>query len=364
MWTDRMAELEENFKAMQASYDREREMWCQQHLEAERIISNLTMEKEELIRSHTLESGDLRKKVSFLSERLEQATSAMTVAPSHASLNDFTSDMDNLNMGPADWDSYIFVDELNAETPSQQPSSQVVESTETSLILADRTKELNSEDKPAASGLLLMLLLFGAFVASKSSGTSSQSLPKMPDDVRAASAAVLESVYKDAGVTPTSAENLLATRMEAVEPHASIATWTKPAVFGNMASHLDQTFSQLAGPTKDQEAEALFSMTPQQYNSLTSAEFTRRVYSVSADDVSPEGLSPGSQPVSHRRNLAETLAAMREQSKGETAADVYTRSLLWDRVPSEVVREFKKMVENSDRLDSKPSQGEDEGMTV
>ena len=64
-----------------------------------------------------------------------------------------------------------------------------------------------------------------------------------------------------------------------------------------------------------------------------------------SDDYS-DPLSPGSQP-SHRRNLAETLAAMREQSKGESAADIYTRSLLWDKIAPEVVHEFKRIVEES-----------------
>jgi hypothetical protein len=57
-------------------------------------------------------------------------------------------------------------------------------------------------------------------------------------------------------------------------------------------------------------------------------------------------LSPGSQP-SHRRNLAETLAAMREQNKGDSAAEIYTRSLLWDKIAPEVVHEFKRIVEES-----------------
>lgn len=73
-----------------------------------------------------------------------------------------------------------------------------------------------------------------------------------------------------------------------------------------------------------------------------------------SDDIN-DPLSPGSQPSHHRRNLAETLAAMREEGKGETAAEVYTRSLLWERIPSEVVHEFKRMVEESDRVASTPT---------
>jgi hypothetical protein len=41
-----------------------------------------------------------------------------------------------------------------------------------------------------------------------------------------------------------------------------------------------------------------------------------------------------------RRNLAEAMASVRQGSK----AEVYTRSLLWDQIPSDVVRTFVKMV--------------------
>jgi hypothetical protein len=35
---------------------------------------------------------------------------------------------------------------------------------------------------------------------------------------------------------------------------------------------------------------------------------------------------------------------MRSSAKQSSAAEVYTRSLLWDQIPSDVVRTFAKMV--------------------
>jgi hypothetical protein len=173
----------------------------------------------------------------------------------------------------------------------------------------------------------------------------------MPDEVRAASATVLDSIFKDAGVAQ---QGVLANRVEGIEPTPSGVNWPKPTGSGiglsglSGASNLDQLHNQLTTASKDQENEQLFSITPAQYNSLTSADFARTRYSMTSDDMN-DALSPGSQPSHHRRNLAETLAAMREQNKGETAAEVYTRSLLWDKIPAEVVHEFKRMVEESDR---------------
>ena len=344
---------------------REKEQWHHEQMETRQIMDQLQWDKEELVRSHTLETGELRKKVSVLTEKLDAGSTAMAVAPS-STFTDFASDMDNLNMGN-EWDNYIYeVSDFCMDEPTPSAAQQN-QQRETSLVVAPRKK--GTEDKPVASGLLLMLLLCGAFVASKSSGSSAPPLPRMPEDVRAASATVLDSIFKDAGVAPSPSQHhsLIVNRIEALEPSSSGANWPKRtlsnAEFASLShgsgSSLDQLHSHLVAPTKDQENEQLFSISASQYNSLTSTEFTRRGYSVHSDDMN-DPLSPGSQPSQHRRNLAETLAAMREESKGETAAEVYTRSLLWERIPSEVVHEFKRMVEESDHVSTKPSTSDGE----
>jgi hypothetical protein len=326
----------------------EKEQWYHERHEMTQMMGQLQFDKEELVRTHTLETGDLRKKISVLTERLECASSAMSVNPS-STFTDFASEMDNLNMGNTEWDNYIFVNDFDDQTPAPQHQEQ-------SLVVAPRAKE--GEDKSAASGLLLMLLLCGAFVASKSSGSTAPPIPRMPDEVRAASATVLDSIFKDAGVTPTLNEHgVVASRVSGLEPGPSGINWAKSTISGSdlagiSGSTLDQLHAQLSGPTKDQEHEQLFSITPAQYNSINSMDFTRPNYGMTNDDYN-DPLSPGSQP-SHRRNLAETLAAMREQSKGESAADIYTRSLLWDKIAPEVVHEFKRIVEES-AASSRPS---------
>ncbi|KAH7124058.1 hypothetical protein B0J11DRAFT_329732 [Dendryphion nanum] len=350
-WSDKFCQLQDDFQRLEIEYNAltaEKENWYHERVQMGQMIDQLQFDKEELVRTHTVESGELRKKISVLTDRLECSSTAMSVAPSSA-FTDFG--MDNLNMGHNDWDSYIFVDDCFApdeQTPGPQPQEQ-------SLVVAPRSKD--ADEKSGASGLLLMLLLCGAFVASKSSGTTAPPIPRMPDEVRAASATVLDSIFKDAGVAPTLTEHgLLASRISGVEPGPSGINWAKSTLSGSelagISGSLGQLHSQLVGPTKDQENEQLFSITPAQYNSVNSMDFTRTRYSIASDDFS-DPLSPGSQP-SHRRNLAETLAAMREQSKGESAADIYTRSLLWDKIAPEVVHEFKRIVEES-AASSRPS---------
>ncbi|KAJ4341129.1 hypothetical protein N0V95_007322 [Ascochyta clinopodiicola] len=346
-WIEKMCGMQDEFATMRIEYDQliaEKENWHRESMDMHHMINQLQFDKEELVRNHTLETGELRKKVAVLTERLENTSSNMAVAPS-TTFTDFASDMDNLHMGGNEWDNYIFVNDFasDEQTPQEQP-----------MAIVPRAKE---EKEPVASGLLLMLLLCGAFVASKSGSAAAPPMPRMPDEVRAASATVLDSILKDAGVSSAFTEQgLLANTVSGMEPTPSGMAWPKATLSGSelagiSGSHLDQLHAQLAAPTKDQENEQLFSITPAQYNSMTSLDFARPRYSIGSDDLS-DPLSP-SQP-SHRRNLAATLAAMREQNKGESAAEVYTRSLLWDKISPEVVHEFKRIVEESTAM-SRPN---------
>ncbi|KAL6159359.1 hypothetical protein ACJBU6_01803 [Exserohilum turcicum] len=351
---EKICQMQDDFATMRLEYEAlvaEKENWHRESMELHHMVNQLQFDKEELVRTHTIETGELRKKVSVLTERLEAATgNGMAVAPS-TTFTDFASEMDNLNMGNSDWDNYIFVNDFASD---DQPTPQQNQD----MSLVSRSKE---EDKPVASGLLLMLLLCGAFVASKSGNAAAPPIPRMPDDVRAASATVLDSIFKDAGVANgLSEQGLIASQVTGLEPTPSGMAWPKTTMSGSelagiSGSSLDQLHSQLTGPTKDQEHEQLFSITPDQYNSMTSLDFTRSRYSVTSEDLS-DPLSPSSQP-SHRRNLAETLAAMREQNKGDSAAEIYTRSLLWDKIAPEVVHEFKRIVEESAAM-SRPTTSE------
>lgn len=158
----------------------------------------------------------------------------------------------------------------------------------------------------------------------------------MPDEVRAASATVLDKIFKDAGVGHGDARLAPANRVRALEPAPSGALWPSAKMsmdggdmIGLTPSSLDMLENQLVQPTKEQEQEQLFSLSANQYNGVVSQDFLRE----------PE-LPSTSQA---RRNLGASLAAMRNSNRG-SAAEVYTRSLLWDKVPAEVVRDFARFV--------------------
>lgn len=396
----RKARLEEEVVALRhqaSAHMHEKEEWQRQQLDMRRIIEQLEWDKENFVRNHTLETGELRKKISVLTEKLEQSSMMSTVSGS-TGFADFTSDMSNLNLVPNEWDNnYMFVHDFNVDAePQHMPEVEEVDtkSQERAVVLNnDNTNALlvSDADKPVASGLLFMLLLCGAFVASKSSGTSAPTLPRMPDDVRAASATVLDSIFKDAGVAPsptalvatparTFALNQVALSQvnpftESHEPGPSAVPWSKLTLTSadlSSMSTLDRMHAELTAATADQQNEQLFGITPAQYNSLTTVDFSRPPYGLSPLDeddcptptssATANAYTTSGQVGGHRRNLAQTLATMREEAKGHTAAEVYTRSLLWERIPTEVVMEFKRMVEENDAVAGKIGEGGGGGM--
>lgn len=324
-YTALITDLEEDLAEAKLALDE----WARKEQQYQQYIENMQMEREEMVRAHTIESGDLRKKVSVLTDHIGRLEStAMSAVPSSTGFSADYSDIDSLTMDGA-WDNISFFNDFPVEPEvkvenSLVPASKASKKPENSL--------LSEPEKPAAQGLLLMLLLFGAFVASKG---SSPSIPKMSDDVRAASATLLEDIFNDAGVQQSSSVS------EAIPPLPSSTSWSTTPVqslgthsqsmVGVPSSTLGDLADTLAQPTEQQHNEQLFSLSAAQYNGLTSHDFL---------DHNP----PQRSTSQGRRNLSETLAVMRANSSKKSAAEVYTRSLLWDQVPSEVVRNFAQLV--------------------
>ena len=335
-------ELEEalgEMKLRETEWAREKESWVSSHQQMQRYIDELNMEKEELVRCHTIETGELRKKNSFLMDQAQKFEAiSMSAIPSSTGYSAEFSDFDQLTMENSTWDNFSMVNEFSMEADSKQ---------ETSLAVLPK-KEKNTvkdEDKSATSSLLLMLLLCGAWVAANSTTATPAAIPHMPEDVRAASVVVLENIYIDAGLQPYHAslsgrnhvkQDTLSTSSQ------SMKTTLIAAEIASLSSPLTSLHHQLVTPSNEQQREQIFALSANQYNSMTSNDFF--------DDPNP--------PVTaQRRNLGEALAAMRLDKQG-SAAEVYTRSLMWDEVPTNVVRDFARMVAECDSGTARQESGE------
>ena len=314
-------------KIREAEWIREKENWAGTQQQYKQYIDTLIKEKEDLVRCHTIESGELRKKNSFLVGQIHRMESTtMSTAPSSNGFSTDFSDFDHLTMHSSPWENFSAVNEFSIESEPQVecpvPSSS-----------SQAKPPIKEDDRAATPGFLLLLLLCGAWVASKSP-TSAIRLPQMPDDMRVASAAVLDHIYQDAGIQPhhisqPSYDTQATKSTSANEPRKTTLSAFEIASLSK--SPLQSLHHQLTAPTEEQLRDHVFSLTPNQYNAISSDTNYehQRLY----------------QP-SHRRNLDEILGKIRSRGEGG-AAEVYTRSLLWDKVPHEVVKDFARMVSES-----------------
>ncbi|KAL3963901.1 hypothetical protein ACCO45_000905 [Purpureocillium lilacinum] len=268
-------------------------------------IETLTLEKDEMIRAHTLETGDLRKKVGILTEHVQrlEATPLATAQTSHMNhgFPGAYDDMNDMDMTGA-WDNAGFLNDYAPEPEVKQ---------EMSIVPAKKTEGAASEDSDKGAsqgGLLFMLFLVGAFVMSRG---STPPITRVSEDVRVASETLLQNVLNDAGVKPQ------AHGLQPMAPQPSGAVnWPQPTATGAPWP-----------PSERQTNEHIFSMSSTQYNGVHNQDFNPPKRSTSQG----------------RKNLAEALAEIRDD-KQTGAAEVYTRSLLWNQIPREVVRNFAKMV--------------------
>ncbi len=151
---------EEEFKATQHRY--------------EHYIEALVLEKEEMIRAHTLETGDLRKKNAYLTEHLQKMEgTTMSAMPSSSGFSaDFSEaghGMSGMESGTTAWEPYPFMHDFAVE-PEVHPdpaSSMALVSTKTegmSRPTQQQQQQTDTQDeKPTASGLLLLVRLLSMY---------------------------------------------------------------------------------------------------------------------------------------------------------------------------------------------------------
>ncbi|QSS65764.1 bZIP transcription factor [Histoplasma capsulatum] len=176
----------------------------EQHLRG--YIDQLHIEKEEMIRSHTLETGELRKKNAILREHLEKAELNAQPAPNSTFRNDF-SDYENITMENAHWDDFSMVNEFSLGTENHGLISTPTPVSDNSILVNSKKAEKSSDKPPGHTdsspfswNTFYMCLLFGAFIASNSS-TVSPAIPPLSEEYRVESANVLRAVLASADST-------------------------------------------------------------------------------------------------------------------------------------------------------------------
>ena len=305
---DRLEEEMQTLRLRDQSWQVERQQWHQ-------FAEGVAREKEEMVRQHTLETAELRKKNNCLIEEMQRLESmSMSAQPSSAGISAGFPEFEHLTMDNASFDDFAFIENPIMHTEPKHEALVVLPKNES-------PPPAKSEDSSAAPGLLLMLLLCGAWVASNTSSATAV-IPRMPDDVRVASSAILKNIYKDAGLEPYPITRPFSNSNSGMAQAGKFPSHPNPSPMA--ALHND-----LTAPTQQQEREQLFSLSADQYNHMISDDLY-------ADE--PELNAP-----SGRRKLGDLFALTRAEKKGP-ATDFYTRSLMRSEVPANVVRDFARMV--------------------
>lgn len=330
---DALAEM----KLREDSWTQERESMLIYHRQQRQAIEDLMAEKEELVRRHTIETAELRKKNAYLADHAQKIDGiAMSAVPSSTGYSADYSDFENLTMESSPWDNFSLVTDFNMDSKHEADNA----------LIAAPKKESHDEKEgttAAASGLLLMLLLCGAWVVSNNSATNAGPISRMPEDVRMASTAVLDTLYSDSGVQPQGSDALTHLRNDVLGHNAIHHASQHPSSSSSTTatqshSPLATLHRQLISPNEQQQRDQMFSLSAHHYNGVTADDGMTR-----STPIAP----------TRRRNLGDALAALRFTKQG-SAADAYTRSLMWNEVPTSVVRDFARMVAEAQHESQEP----------
>lgn len=298
-----------------------------------------------MIMHHTRETGALRRQLQSLEQKDDSAAPIMSAAPSSSGYNEVTNDMDALRVNYQSWNRFSGTpDRKELQCDQQKPNAQHAGSHNDQQKSSPAAVEPSQYGGQAgASSVMFMLLLCGAFVASRSSSRSM--LPRLPEEVKAASSTVLELLLgADSIATTTGQASPNMHTFVSAEPASSISatTWQARASQPQVRpEHLPRSMT-----TPVAMNEQVFAVLPSEYNSITGLGS----YAMCAE-------ASVVAPVS-RRNLAEALSGLRTEKTAQgNIVDTYTRSLLCDQIPADVINQFKSMIQDSRRLEEGETRG-------
>lgn len=323
-YTSALTELEMELHALKAENDQLR----RDNQTYASYVDSFSAHKDDMIRKHTVEARELRKKVATLTEHIQhlESNGVPTPGASASTFGGAYTEMDGMCL-PGGWDNANFLNSYGMA--AEQPKSAVP----TSAGKKPEAMPTTENDKASTQGgLLFMLFLVGAFVMSSQSPPT---LPRASEDVRVASAALLNNVLKEAGV------NSAATQLQPAAPQPSSVHWQNMENNAHMTGMSSDDVAQpmlgelgnFLQPSQQQSNEQLFSLSAAQYNGVSDQGFIQNAVADRTGGQSQD-----------RKTLAAALSEIRATNKQTGTADVYTRSLLWDQIPRDVVRNFIKMV--------------------
>ncbi|ETI21781.1 hypothetical protein G647_05850 [Cladophialophora carrionii CBS 160.54] len=361
MLTNQKGELEETISQLENVLHQERQRWNHQIQQLEQYIHQLSYERDEAIRTKTLETAELRRMNTILKDTVrdlerEQNAQAFSTNDSDAFSSDFNSFKD---LGLEDnWDdnfSLINGDDLKMDEsdPLQRQATPRPTTTSNSDPSATTTTAKSDVKVDAAFSweTFYMCLLSGAFIMSQAGSLSkaasaatsvavvTPAIPTLSNEYRAEAGHVLQAVLASG---PEGAQEVLPSR-----PAASVDGSNFPHALSDVSgiapqpsdTALDSLHTSLTTPSRQQQAAAAFSLSAASYNHINSPDCGFRDDGEDDDDlveIKPTKLQQLFASMQAKRDGLEKMAGLGNKAR--------ERSVLLDRVPEKVLRDFREMV--------------------
>jgi hypothetical protein len=308
-------------------------------------IRQLEFERDEAIRTKTLETAELRKMNNILKGHIRdferQQALSLHNNPSSDFSNDFSS-FNSLGIDDGNWeDDFSLIDNNDLHMDHTEPPAQP----QAAPYSAPKPTD-SKNDMPFSWNAFYMCLLFGAFIASTSSTTSASlqaSIPHLSDEYRAESANVLKAVLAS---SPESSHALLQSHGRSLNGAPTTISGAEMAHMSSNPSQahtttLDALHHTLTTPSRHQQETAAFSLSAASYNHLTNPE-----------DPDPFLSNPSDEYLDAKPSRLQAAYASMQEARQDMdrviGGNLHERSLLWERVPEKVIRDFRRMVEQAE----------------
>lgn len=276
-----MVDLEEMCVRLQEMLQHEREQQDRQRQQYEMKIQQIMHERGESIRAKSLELADCRRQMNLLRDyvrehELDQQPHRTHPYSSTSDMNNIATDMSEINFED-EWEPTF--SSLIANEDMRMDELEPIQRQATPKPPVSASPTVNNEKKPEVEfswGTFYMCLLFGAVVVSAggqmskltNSSSDLSQLPKISEEYRTDAENVLKAVMAS---DAQSAQDMIPPRptMPASRVTISGAELSQMSTGAKQSlSTLDRLSSSLTTPTRQQQLQQAFSLTPSSYNHI------------------------------------------------------------------------------------------------
>lgn len=361
LFAGQKAELEETIAHLEETLHQEREEWMQQRQQCEQFIHQLQYDRDEAIRTKTVETAELRRMNTILKETVRDLE-RQNIREYAASVPDtLSNDFANFRTLDIDdnWEdefSFVNSDDLKMEEPDhlqRQATPRPPTSSSQAAVphSAAASRDVN-DDTGFSWNTFYMCLLAGAFIVSQAGSEATTSappaavvtphMPALSDDYRAEAGNVLNAVLASG---PESTHEVLPSRPAPSSGHNNFPSAMTGPDLSRMtaqasANHLGNLYADLTTPSRHQQVAAAFSLSAASYNHIANADGAFDNEEDEVVEVKPTRLQQLYAQMQAEKDGMEKLSGMGGKAR--------ERSVLLDRVPEKVLRDFREMIARVD----------------